>query len=128
MNIESREHRRVPIPKYYAGGNFHLLEGEREYHYIRANDICVSGIGLDIPSALSRGSRVKVRYNSSGWRADLEGTVMWCERMDRVGISKSSYENYRVGIRLDPRKADQNALLYLNLKQELETLQSAARA
>ena len=127
MNIESREHLRVQIPKYFTGGNFHLMEGEREYHYIRANDICVSGIGLDVPSAIFCGSRVRVSYNSKGLKSDLEGTVMWCERDDRVGISKSPYRNFRVGIRLDERKADQNSLLFQALRQALEPANAMAR-
>src|SRR3569832_344679 len=85
MFSDSRAYARLPIPKYFTGGAFHLIEGEREYHYIRANDVCETGIGLDVPSPLERGMPVKVRYTSDGWRTDVEGTVMWCVRADRGG-------------------------------------------
>ncbi len=120
MFNESRGNIRLPIPKYYTGGSFHLIDGEREYHYIRANDVCVSGVGLDVPSSLDRGKTVKLRFAMEGWRADLDGIVMWCARADRVGVSMRSYENYRVGIRLDPTHAQDNAMLFLTLKDSLE--------
>lgn len=120
MFTDSRAHARLPIPRYYTGGSFHLMDGEREYHYIRANDICETGIGLDVPSPLERGSTVKVRYTSEGWRADVEGTVMWCVRADRVGVSMRSYQNYRVGIRLNGENAQVNASLLAALKTGLQ--------
>ena len=120
MFSENRIHARLSVPRYYTGGSFHLIDGERKYHYIRANDVCVAGVGLDLPSAIERGKQVKVCFTSQEWRADLDGTVMWCQRADRIGVSKQSYQNYRVGILLNPENSDDNALLYLNLKDGLE--------
>ncbi|HHM05584.1 MAG TPA: hypothetical protein ENJ19_07560, partial [Gammaproteobacteria bacterium] len=105
MFKDLRQHTRLPIPKYYARGIFHLINGDQEYHYVRANDVCVSGVGLDLPSKVKRGSEVKLRYTSPDWRTELSGTVMWCERDDRVGVSLRAYENYRVGVRLNPVNA-----------------------
>ena len=116
MFNDNRMHARLSVPKYYTGGSFHLVDGDRKYHYIRANDVCVAGVGLDLPSAIDRGKQVKVCFTSQEWRADLEGTVMWCERADRIGVSKQSYQNYRVGILLDPNNSEDNAQLYLTLK------------
>lgn len=127
MFTDSRTNARLPIPKYFTGGAFHLVDGEREYHYIRANDVCVSGIGLDVPSPLERGSQVKVRYTSEAWRADLDGTVMWCVRSDRVGVSMRTYQNFRVGIRLNPHNAQSNAMLFLTLKDGLQPSPTEAR-
>lgn len=121
MLSDNRMHERLPVPKYYTGGSFHLLEGDRKYHYIRANDVSAEGVGLDIPSPIERGTQVKVSFTSQGWRTDLDGTVMWCQRADRVGgVSQQSYQNYRVGIRLNPENADDNAMLYMTLKDVLE--------
>ncbi len=121
MFSDNRIHARLSVPKYYTGGSFHLVDGERKYHYIRANDVCVEGIGLDVPSPIESGSQVKVCFTSDGWRADLDGTVMWCTRADRVGgVSQQSYQNFRVGIRLSPGNSQDNALLYLTLKDGLE--------
>lgn len=120
MFSDSRMHARLSIPKYYTGGSFHLIDGERKYHYIRANDVCMAGVGLDLPSEVKRGTQVKVCFTSEGWRADLEGTVMWCDRADRVGVSKQSLQNYRVGIRFNPDYSQSNAMLYLTLKDGLE--------
>ena len=121
MLNDNRMHARLSVPKYYTGGSFHLIDGERKYHYIRANDVCIEGIGLDVPSAIERGSQVKVCFKSEGWRADLDGTVMWCERSDRVGgVSLQAYPNFRVGVRLNPDNSQDNALLYLTLKDGLE--------
>ena len=120
MFSDSRMHARLSVPKYYTGGSFHLIDGERKYHYIRANDVCVAGVGLDVPSAIERGKQVKVCFTSEEWRADLDGTVVWCVRSDRIGVSKQAYQNYRVGIRLNPNNAENNALLYLTLKDGLE--------
>lgn len=116
MFNDNRMHERLSVPKYYTGGSFHLVDGDRKYHYIRANDVCVAGVGLDLPSAIDRGKQVKVCFTSQEWRADLEGTVMWCERADRIGVSKQSYQNYRVGILLNPNNSEDNAQLYLTLK------------
>lgn len=120
MFSDSRAYARMPIPKYYTGGSFHLIEGEREYHYIRANDVCETGIGLDLPSPLERGASVKVRYTSEGWRADVGGTVMWCVRADRIGVSMRSYQNYRIGIRLNAENGQTSAMLFLTLKNGLQ--------
>lgn len=120
MFNDNRTHSRLSVPKYYTGGSFHLIDGERKYHYIRANDVCAAGVGLDVPSAIARGTQVKVCFTSQNWRADLVGTVMWCERSDRIGVSKQSYQNYRVGIQLDPENAEENSLLYLTLKDGLD--------
>jgi len=120
MFSDNRTHARLSVPKYYTGGSFHLIDGERKYHYIRANDVCVAGVGLDLPSAIDRGKQVKVCFTSQEWRADLEGTVMWCERADRIGVSKQSYQNYRVGILLNPENSEDNAQLYLTLKNGFE--------
>lgn len=120
MFSDSRAYARLPIPKYFTGGAFHLIEGEREYHYIRANDVCETGIGLDVPSPLERGMSVKVRYTSDGWRTDVEGTVMWCVRADRVGVSMRSYQNYRVGIQLGTENTGTNVELFLALKNGLQ--------
>ncbi|MEJ2553390.1 MAG: hypothetical protein P8079_05075 [Gammaproteobacteria bacterium] len=120
MFNDNRAHVRLSVPKYYTGGSFHLIDGERKYHYIRANDVCVAGVGLDVPSAIERGSQVKICFTSRNWRADLEGIVMWCERSDRIGVSKQSYQNYRVGIQLDPENAEENSLLYLTLRDGLD--------
>ena len=116
MFKDNRTHARLSVPKYYTGGSFHLIDGERKYHYIRANDICIDGIGLDVPSSIDRGKQIKVCFTSEGWRTDLDGTVMWCERADRIGVSKQSYQNYRVGIFLNPNNSEDNAQLYLTLK------------
>src|SRR3569832_1699529 len=113
MFSDSRAYARMPIPIYYTGGSFHLIDGEREYHYIRANDVCEAGIGLDVPSPLERGVTVKVSYTTDGLRTDVHGTVMWCVRADRVGVSMRSYQNYRVGIRLHAATAAANAALLL---------------
>src|SRR3569623_1537384 len=115
MISDSRANARLPIPKYFTGGAFHLIEGDREYHYIRANDVCESGIGLDVPSPLERGMPVKVLYSSDGWRTDVEGTVMWCVRADRVGVSMRSYQIYRVGIHLSTEIFVINVELFLAL-------------
>jgi len=120
MFSDSRAYARMPIPKYYTGGSFHLIDGEREYHYIRANDVCEAGIGLDVPSPLERGVTVKVRYTTDGLRTDVHGTVMWCVRADRVGVSMRSYQNYRVGIRLNAETAAANATLFSALKTGLQ--------
>lgn len=125
MFTDSRAHTRLPIPKYYTGGSFHLIEGEREYHYIRANDVCEAGIGLDVPSPLEPGVTVKVRYTADGVRAEINGTVMWCVRADRVGVSMRSYQNYRVGIRLESGQGGSPSL-YSALKGNL--LQGRAEA
>lgn len=120
MFKDNRMHARLAVPKYYTGGSFHLIDGERKYHYIRANDVCIAGIGLDVPSSIERGRQVKVCFTSEGWRADLDGTVMWCARADRVGgVSQKAYPNYRVGIRLSPGNSQDNSLLYAALKEGL---------
>ena len=125
MFSDNRMHVRISVPKYYTGGSFHLIEGERKYHYIRANDVCIEGIGLDVPSAIERGAQVKVSFKSEGWRADLDGTVMWCTRADRVaGVSQQTYPNFRVGIRLNPDNTQDNTQLYLTLKDGLEKTRS----
>ena len=59
MFSDNRIHARLSVPKYYTGGSFHLIDGERKYHYIRANDVCVAGVGLDLPSAIDSGKQVK---------------------------------------------------------------------
>ena len=120
MFSENRMHARMSVPKYYTGGNFHLIDGDRKYHYIRANDVSVAGLGLDLPSAIDRGTQVTVCFTSQEWRVDLEGTVMWCERADRIGVSKQSYQNYRVGISLNPENSDNNATLFMTLKEGME--------
>jgi hypothetical protein len=121
MFSDNRIHARLPVPRYYTGGTFHLIDGERKYHYIRANDVSIEGIGLDVPSAIERGAQVKVCFTSEGWRADLDGTVMWCARADRVsGVHQQAYQNFRVGVRLNPDNSQDNALLYLALKDGLE--------
>lgn len=121
MFSDNRMHARLAVPRYYTGGSFHLIDGERKYHYIRANDVSIEGIGLDVPSAIERGAQVKVCFTSEGWRADLDGTVMWCSRADRVsGVSQQAYPNYRVGVRLNAGNSQDNALLYLALKDGLE--------
>jgi hypothetical protein len=120
MFNDNRMHARLSVPKYYTGGSFHLVDGERKYHYIRANDVCEAGVGLDVPSAIERGTQVKVCFTSQEWRADLEGTVKWCERSDRMGVSKQSYQNYRVGIQLNPDNSEDNSLLYLTLKDAID--------
>jgi hypothetical protein len=120
MFSDNRLHARLSVPKYYRGGSFHLIDGERKYHYIRANDVCAAGVGLDLPSAIECGKQVKVCFTSQEWRADLEGTVMWCERADRIGLSKQSYQNYRVGILLNPENSEDNSLLYLTLKDGID--------
>lgn len=125
MFSNNRIHARLSVPRYYTGGSFHLIDGERKYHYIRANDICIEGVGLDVPSAIARGAQVKVCYKSEGWRSDLDGTVMWCARSDRVGgVSRRPYPNFRVGIRLNPDNSRDNALLYLTLKDGLDQVRS----
>jgi len=121
MFKDSRIHTRISVPKYYTGGSFHLIDGERRYNYIRANDICIEGIGLDVPSSIERGTQVKVCFTTTGWRTDLEGTVVWCSREDRVGgVSQKSYPNYRVGIRLNEENAEDNSLLFSTLKDGFE--------
>lgn len=121
MFSDNRIHARLAVPRYYTGGSFHLIDGERKYHYIRANDVSIEGVGLDVPSAIERGAQVKVCFTSEGWRADLDGTVMWCSRADRVsGVNQQTYPNFRVGVRLNPDTSQDNALLYLALKDGLE--------
>ena len=121
MFNDNRAHARLSVPRYYTGGSFHLIDGERKYHYIHANDVSVSGVGLDVPSAIESGSQVKVCFTSPGWRADLEGTVMWCSRSDRIGgVSQQAYQNFRVGIRLSPDNSQDNSLLYLTLKDGMD--------
>src|SRR3569832_493314 len=112
MFSDSRAYARMPIPKYYTGGSFHLIDGEREYHYIRANDVCEAGIGLDVPSPLARGVTVKVRYTTDSLRTDVHGTVMWCVRADRVGVNKRTKQKNHKNKHQNAETAAANATLF----------------
>src|SRR3569833_4189546 len=120
MFSDSRAYARMPIPKYYTGGSFHLIDGEREYHYIRANDVCEAGIGRDVPSPLERGVTVKVRYTTDGLRTDVHGTVMWCVRADRVCVSMRSYQNLHKNKHQNTKTTAANATLFSALKTGLQ--------
>lgn len=121
---DTRQHPRTAIPKYFPGGTFHLIAGDRRYHYVRANDISQSGIGLDIPSSLPAGTSVRLRYISTNWRTDLDGEVVWCGAGELVGEGDAAYQNYRVGLSFASDNAASSALLYLALK-EYTSLSSA---
>src|SRR3569832_1133179 len=126
MFSDSQAYARLFFFFFFSGGAFHLIEGEREYHYIRANDFCETGIGLDVPSPLERGMPVKVRYTSDGWRADVEGAVMWCVRAGRVGVSMRSYQDNRCGIHLSTEITGTNVELLLASKNGLQQPRSEA--
>src|SRR3569832_1140217 len=50
MLSNSRAYARMPIPKYYTGGSFHLIDGEREYQNKQANDESETRNDHDVPS------------------------------------------------------------------------------
>ena len=121
MNTDTRQHPRTAIPKYFPTGTFHLIAGERRYHYLRANDVSQGGMGLDIPSSLPPGTSVRLRYISNHWRTDLDGTVVWCGPGEVVGEGDAAYQSYRVGLRFASDNAASSALLYLALKEHTST-------
>jgi len=107
MTTEARHYERSPISRYHKKGSFHVISDDKEFHYLRANNISKGGICIDVPSALHAGENVQFRYISKAEKLELEGTVAWCKE-EKI----ADYANYQVGLQFNTEEQSRSASLY----------------
>ncbi len=107
MTAEARHYERSPISRYHKEGSFHIISDDKEFHYLRANNISKGGICIDVPSALHTGEPVQFRYISKTEKLELEGTVAWCREEQTA-----DYANYQIGLQFNTEEQTTSANLH----------------
>lgn len=115
-NVDKREHTRTSIPNQYKGGSFHISAGDERLHFVHANDISVSGMGISCTKELEPGTEVKLTFISPEWRTDVYAHVVWCHPHD----ANSQKQHYRSGMAFHSHHQENNAMLYLAVREDVD--------
>lgn len=114
MLAESRETIRQNIHLEEVNGSFRLEAGNKSYDSTLIRDVSVSGVGIQLSEPLEVGTSVDMIFSAGDWKISVEGRVVWCS----VAIAQGAggvrgSEVYRVGIKFDPRNANNNVIFFM---------------
>ena len=114
MLAESRETIRQNIHLEEVNGSFRLEAKNKSYDSTLIRDVSVSGVGIQLSEPLEVGISVDMIFSAGDWKIAVEGRVVWCS----VAVAKGEAggrapEAYRVGIKFDPRNANNNVIFFM---------------
>lgn len=115
MLAESRETIRQNIHLEEVNGTFHLQAKNKSYDSTQVRDVSVSGVGIQLSEPLEVGTTVDMTFKAGDWKIAVEGRVVWCSvaAARGGGPSAKSTEAYRMGIKFNPRNANNNVIFFM---------------
>lgn len=114
MLAESRETVRQNIHLEEVNGAFQLEAKDKRYTNALIRDVSVSGVGVQLNEPLEVGTSVDLTFTAGDWKISVEGRVVWCSiALARGERSAKSVEAYRMGIKFNPRNANNNVIFFM---------------
>lgn len=110
MLAESRESIRQNIQLEEVNGTFCLQAQDKSYDSTLVCDVSVSGVGLKLSEPLEVGTPVDIVFSAGDWKIAVEGRVIWCNVGEQSAKSAGAY---RMGIKFDPRNANNNVIFFM---------------
>ena len=112
MFAESRGVARQNIQLEEISGGFQLDAGNKHFDDTFVNDVSVSGAGIELSMPLEVGSDIDLTFTAGDWNISVQGKVIWCS-MDTKPQKSLDSDNYRVGVRFNPRNANNNVIFFM---------------
>lgn len=112
MFAESRGVARQNIQLEEISGGFYLDAGNKHYDDTFVNDVSVSGAGIELSTPLEVGSDVDLTFTAGDWNISVQGKVIWCSMDTKLQETQGS-DNYRVGVKFNPRNANNNVIFFM---------------
>lgn len=114
MLAESRETIRQDIHLEEVSGSFHLEAKDKRFTPAYIRDVSVSGVGVQLDEPLEVGTNVDLTFSAGDWKISVEGRVVWCSiALTRSDRSAKSAEAYRIGVKFNPRNANNNVIFFM---------------
>lgn len=114
MLAESRETVRQDIQLEEVNGSFQVEANDKSYTPALIRDVSVSGVGMQLNEPLEVGTSVDLTFSAGDWKISVEGRVVWCSiALIRGDRTAKSTEAYRVGIKFNPRNANNNVIFFM---------------
>lgn len=114
MLAESRETIRQNIHLEEVNGSFRLEAKDKSYDSTLIRDVSVSGVGIQLSEPLEVGTNVDMIFSAGDWKIAVEGRVVWCSVAAARGeLGTRPAEAYRMGIKFDPRNANNNVIFFM---------------
>lgn len=114
MLAETRETVRQDIHLEEVNGSFLMVAKDKQYTLALIRDVSVSGVGLQLDEPLEVGTNVDLTFSAGDWKISVEGRVVWCSiAMARGDRPAKSAEAYRIGIKFNPRNANNNVIFFM---------------
>lgn len=123
MKAEARRMPRSVVSLDPNRGVFLVNTGHQQFRLREVGNVSPSGASLCLPAQLSAGTTVTLTYSESNWHVTVVGDVIWT-----TPIAESSHNNegisqtqpFRIGVAFRPNQPEDNALLFLALRQTLD--------
>ena len=112
MFAESRGVARQNIQLEEVSGGFTLDAGNKHFDDTLVSDVSVSGAGIELSTPLEVGSEIDLTFKAGDWNISVKGKVMWCS-LDTKSLNTLELENYRVGVKFNPRNANNNVIFFM---------------
>jgi len=114
MLAESRETIRQNIHLEEVNGTFRLIAKDKTYESTQIQDVSVSGVGIQLAEPLEVGTTVDMIFSAGDWKIAVDGRVVWCSvAVARGQLGARSTEAYRMGIKFNPRNANNNVIFFM---------------
>ncbi len=114
MLAESRETVRQSINLEEVNGSFRIQTKLKHYDAAVIRDVSVSGAGIELDDPLEVGANIDLTFSAGDWKISVEGRVVWCSmRTARSDSVSHSAESYRIGVKFNPRNANNNVIFFM---------------
>jgi len=120
--MDARQDDRHMIHIEELDGTFSLDAGNKQFQYMRVNDVSSSGVGLLLSQPLAVGTPVELTLSTGDWEVSVKGDIVWCRRQSLPVGSSEIKANYRLGIAFNNKNDPSNKRFFHASKSTLNSL------
>ena len=113
MSDERREHQRANLRRDDIPGTFYMIANGQRHPFVQANDVSVSGMGVELDTELSEKLEVSVGYLSDDFSVELTATVVWCRPAPEGG-------QFHVGLQFSDARVNDNVLFFMTVREYVD--------
>ncbi len=119
--MDSRKTERYRIHLEEIAGSFCLHAGDKQFQYMRINDVSTSGAGVMLSQPLAIGTPVRLTFAADDWAVTVDGSIVWCRRQALPVGTSELQENFRVGVQFLAENIDRNLIFFHATRSTLKT-------
>lgn len=119
--MDSRRTERYRIHLEEIAGSFSLYAGDKQFQYMRINDVSTSGAGVMLSQPLAIGTSVRLTFCADDWAVTVDGGVIWCRRQSLPVGTSELQENFRLGVQYHLENIDRNLIFFHATRSTIKT-------